>query len=200
MNSRTKNRAFLALIILLLIANATSITMFWLDRKHTNKIQQPRGKPDDFLIRELKLDTMQQAKFALLVTEHRTAVNNFHKEVIEAKEHFFDILKHANATDIEKINAAAAISNVTQQIDLLTLNHFEKVRALCNTAQQKRFDEIIKQVIGMMGEQRRTAGPPDGRQNGRGADGPPPMDDANGERPPPPPDDQPGGSRPQPKD
>jgi len=71
-----------------------------------------------------------------------------------------------------------------------TFEHFKKVRALCNEEQKKKFDAIIKQAIGMMGQQqgRPQGPPPDGNRNGMHPDGPPPMQD--GQMPPPPPEER----------
>ena len=191
MNHLTKNRVLTWLVLLLLVANAASIAMFWLGKaKQTKQAQQilrneqPKGKPQDFLVKELNFDAAQQGQLEIFSKEHREAVNSFHEKIMEAKENFFAILKKKNATDSAKKKATEAISNITQQIDLLTLNHFQKVRALCNAEQQKKFDEIIKQVIGMMSEQRRNAGPAEPLHIGQEGDRPSPPDDQHGDKPP----------------
>ena len=210
MNHLTKNRGLTWLVLLLMVANATSIAMFWLGKPkqqpqqlHAEQLRQPKGKPQDFLVKELNFDAAQQVQLEIFSKEHREAVNSFHEKIMEAKENFFAILKQKNTTDSAKKKATEAISNITQQIDLLTLNHFEKVRALCTTEQQKKFDEIIKQVIGMMSEQRRTAAPAEPLHIGQDGDRPPPPDVNRPPRPdgdrPPPPDDQRGDKPPPPK-
>ena len=150
MKNLTKNKVLTWLVLLLLLANATSIAMFWFYKgkanEHPKQTHQPNGKPQDFLIKELNFDAAQQVQLEAFSKEHREAINSFGGKIKEVKENFFSILKQQNTTDSTKKNAAAAISNITQQIDLLTLNHFEKVRAICTPDQQKKFDEIIKQV------------------------------------------------------
>ncbi|MDZ4796241.1 MAG: Spy/CpxP family protein refolding chaperone [Bacteroidota bacterium] len=179
MNHAAKNKALTWLVVLLLIANAATITMFWLGKPKQRV--EPKKQPKDFLIKELKLDTSQQIQLEVLVKEHRAAVNKLRKKVKEAKSNFFDLLKEQNVSDSTKKNAAAAVSIITEDIDLLTLNHFQKVRSLCNPEQQKKFDEIIQQVTGMMGQQ----GPPKG-PGGPGNDRPPPPDGEHGDKPTPP--------------
>ena len=100
--------------------------------------------------------------------------------LFRSKETFFDLLKKQNVTDSTKQTAAKVVSSITEELDLLTLNHFQKVRSLCTTDQQQKFDEIIKEVTGMMGQQR----PPGGPGKGNGPQGPPPGGPA-GDRPPP---------------
>lgn len=173
MNPVTKNKLLTWVVVLLLIANAVTITMFWVGKP--KQPVQPKNQPKDFLIAELKLDTKQQEQFLVLVKEHREAVEQLRAKVKEAKNNFFDLLKQKQVTDSVKKTAAAAVSTITEQIDLLTLNHFQKVRELCNPEQQKKFDEIIHQVTSMMGQQRAPMGP-----------GGPPSGGPNGKRPPPP--------------
>ena len=186
MNHASKNKVLTWLVVLLLVANAASITMFWMGKtKQTEQIkqtEQPKGKPQDFLVKELKLDANQQVQLEILAKEHREAVNELREKVKDAKEFFFNLLKRQNPSDSVKKTAAIAISSITEQIDLLTLNHFQKVRALCNADQQKKFDEIIQQVVDMMGQQRRPEGPPQDRQDDNRH--PPPPGEQRGNKPP----------------
>jgi len=176
MNPSSKNKLLVWLVVLLLLANAATITMFWLGRvKHS---PPPGTEAKDFLVKELDLDSTQQIRFAALRKEHRTAVDSLREKVKEAKNHLFDLVKDTAATDAMKQDAAAAVSRITEQIDLYTVEHFQKVRAICNPAQQKRFDEILRQVTTMMAPPRPPGPPPPGGPDRTGQD-----DD----RPPPPP-------------
>ena len=56
------------------------------------------------------------------------------------------------------------------------------MRSLCTAEQQQKFDDIIKEVTGMIGQQRPAGGP----RNDNGTQGPPPGS-PGGDRPPPPP-------------
>ncbi len=178
MNATRKNKLLVWLIVLLVVANAATIVLFWLNKK-PNQPQKPNNAPKEFLIKELKLDTKQQEQLEVLVKEHRAAAQQLRGKTREAKESFFDLLKQTNVTDSAKLTAAKAVSVITEELDLLTLNHFQKIRTLCTPEQQTKFDEIIHQVTSMMGQQR----PPMGRDKDR--QGPPPGG-PDSDRPPPP--------------
>ena len=165
MNTIAKNKLLTWLVILLLVANAASIAMFWLSRD--KRPAAPKGNPQEFLIKELKLDAKQQEQLDVLRKEHRKAADQLREKIKGAKESLFDLLKQANVTDSLKQSAAKKVSTYTEELDLLTLDHFQKIRTLCTAEQQKRFDEIIQQVTRMMGAPR----PPPG---GPPHDGPPP--------------------------
>ncbi|MEO7983415.1 MAG: periplasmic heavy metal sensor [Bacteroidota bacterium] len=177
MNPASKNKLLLWLIALLVVANIASITLFWLGKG--KQPSPPKGTPNEFLVKELKLDTKQQEQLELLVKEHRQAAEQLRTKTREAKEAFFDLLKQPTITDSIKKEAAQKISVSTEELDLLTLAHFQKIRALCNPEQQKNFDQIIHELTRMMGQPR----PPMGQ--GNGPQGPPPGG-PDGDRPPPP--------------
>ena len=165
MNPSSKNKLLTWLVILLLIANAATIAMFWLGKP--KRPPAPQGSAIDFLIKELNLDAKQQEQYKKLADEHRQAAEKIRQQVKEAKDSLFDLIKDPAVSDSVKQARAAIAGKKIEQIDLLTLNHFQQVRQLCNTEQQKKFDMIIQQVTAMMGQPRPPMGP-------GGPQGPPP--------------------------
>src|SRR5262245_21103003 len=127
MSTNSKNKLLTWLVILLLAANAVTIAMFWLNKKQ--RPPQPKGTPKDFLIKELKLDSAQQVQFEILVKQHKDSAESLRKKIRGAKEAFFDLLKQTNVSDSAKQSAARAISTRTEALDLMTLEHFQKIRA-----------------------------------------------------------------------
>ena len=177
MNHVSKNKLLTWLVVLLLVANVATITMFWLDKNR--QYVRSKGTPAEFLIKSLNLDSNQQAQLDVLRKAHRSAVQPLRNLVKESKEVFFDLLKEATVSDSIKQVAAKKISTLTEEIDLVTFNHFLKVRAICRPDQQLKFDKIIDDVINMMGHQ----------QEGQNR---PPPGGGDGHRPPPPPGDSEG--------
>lgn len=149
MNSNKK--ILTVLVVLLLVANAATIGLFWF--KKENKPQQLKGGPAKFIIKELGLNNRQQEQYLVLVEKHQQGVRQLRDEIKEAKDDFFGLLSQPNLAEAEKQKAAKMVSAATEKLDLLTFNHFAEVRAICTAEQQKKFDNIIKQVIQMMGEQ-----------------------------------------------
>jgi len=177
MSSAAKNKLLTALVVILLIANAATLILFWMGKK-TSGDPPPAGGPKEFLVKELKLDTKQQAQLETLVKEHRAVAEQLRGKTREAKEALFDLLKQPAATDSTKQAAAKNVSASTEELDLLTLAHFQKIRALCTPEQQQKFDEIIHQVTRMMAQPRPPGGPGDHPQGpppgGHPGEGPPP--------------------------
>jgi len=137
MNASVKNRWLTGLVLLLLLANVASIAMFWIGKKAADSPPVNKGRPDQFLIKELNLDTLQQQKLKSLVREHRSNSETIRQDIKKAKDAFFDLLQQPTITDSAKQKAAAAISLYTEKLDLLTLNHFQEVRKICRPEQQQ---------------------------------------------------------------
>ncbi len=181
MDKLLKNKIFTWLLGLLLLANAATLVFFWIGRPGGDI---PKGSPQEFLTKELNLNKQQQEQFDVLRREHRSKTEALREKVKAAKDELFELIKEPNATDSAKQLAARGVSMLTEEIDINTVNHFQKVRALCTPEQQQKFDGIIRQLTRMMANQRpgRPQGPPpgDGEHDGPPKDGgehqPPPAD------------------------
>ncbi len=185
MINTSKNKLLTWLVILLLAANAVSLAFFWIGKARP-PIKSKDG-PQKFLVERLQMDSQQQKQFGQLVLEHRKAAATFREKIRESKEAFFSLLKKPGLADSEKQAAAGSISQNTEALDLLTFDHFRKVRALLTVKQQEKFDDIIEEVTNMIGQQRPPGmpgnnmhGPPPG---GHERNGLPPGPDGKG-RPP----------------
>jgi hypothetical protein len=177
MEHTSKNKLLTWLVVILLLANTASIAVFWLGKEKQPTMQPERGTPAEFLIRELKLDTKQQAQLEILRAQHRDAAVVLRQQLRVAKEAMFDLVKQENnINDSMQLRAAKTVSEVTEKLDLLALNHFIKVRAICTSEQQLKFDKIIGEVTDMIGK---AGEPPPGKENR-----PPPHNEDEADRPP----------------
>jgi hypothetical protein len=180
MSKVLKNNIFTWLLGLLLLANAVTLVFFWIGKPPQEML---KDSPKDFLTAALNFDERQQDQFAVLRKEHRAKTESLREKIKAAKDDMFDLIKLPGVSDSVKQVAARRVSVLTEELDLNTLDHFQKVRALCNERQQEKFDTIIHQLTRMMGNQRpgRPGGPAGpGRQ--REEQGPPGYD---GQGPPP---------------
>jgi len=165
MNTIRKNKLLIWFFVLLLLANIGTLIFFWIGRMKNNSSQDRQAI--EFLIGQLKFDKVQQEKFEVLVAEHRSLSGKLRKEIGQSKEEMFSLLKSERITEIMMQAAVKKVSAKTESLDLITIDHFRKVRALCNTEQKKQFDGILDQLSRIMGNQRPPGGPM------RNHDGPP---------------------------
>ena len=198
MNYFNNTKWWAIVVITLIFLNAITLTIFWVERKSNHNLipkQENRGATSFYLNKELAFDSMQQLQYNQLVIEHRQVTRQMRSEIRNAKDAFFELLSDSTIIDDSIKKVSMGVSNIEQQLDILTFNHFKNVRTICNAEQKKKFDSIIKNAVQMM------APPPapmlrnDSLRNGNyqsesdmGPDFPP--HSRNGERREPPPDGQ----------
>jgi Spy/CpxP family protein refolding chaperone len=189
MNNAIRNKFLTWLVVTLLVANAGTILFFWINRPE--RMQGAKGSPREFLIHALELDSSQLDAFQDLIEAHQASARPLKKEIRSAKENLFQLLKQPVIPETEKMKAVQVITDKTKALELLNLEHFQQLRALCNDKQKKKFDGLLDQLAGLM-----TAPPnADGHRPPPPGEGhPPPPGEGHpphgGKRPLPPPDQQ----------
>ncbi len=145
-----ENSKFLKIvIIILLLINISTLAFMWM-HKGPHGMPPPRQEIGDFLIRELNFTETQRKQFVKMRDEHRSSVRNLREQSRELHDDFFDLLA-SSSTDSIKVNQLAdSITFNQKQIELSTFYHFQKVRGICTTEQQKKFDEVINDALRMM--------------------------------------------------
>lgn len=144
-----------SLVAILLLANTFMLIRSYLDR--------PAGGPgrppglNAFLIRELKLDEDQAARYEVLVSIHRHVADSIRREIRESKERMFSMLRDPMTMDSAWDAAAQEGAGLAKNLDLQTMAHFREVRQLCRPDQQRKFDSLLAEVAARM-----AGGPPPG--------------------------------------
>ena len=184
-----KNKLWSAVLLVLVIANVATLGIFWhykMKEKPTTTEQGPANTAN-FVIAQTGFSMEQQLAYRKLIEEHQERVRSAQNDLRETKDQLFDMLSDTTVSQ-QKIDSLTGIIGKTEQaLDAETFRHFKQVRALCTPVQKIKFDNIIKQVMRMMGPQAgRPQGPPP--PDRAGADGmpPPPPADGQGQAGPPP--------------
>ena len=153
MNLNAKKNVLTWAVVLLIIANIVVITLFSID--HRQGPPKPE-KPAQFLSHELGLDEKQMSQLHELANQHHMESEKLREHVKEARDLFFGLMKQPIVNPATKDSAANAIAANLKQLELLTFDHFQKVRMICTPDQQVKFDKIINEVMKMV------TGPPPG--------------------------------------
>jgi periplasmic protein CpxP/Spy len=148
-------------IVGLLLLNA--VTLFILFRMQGEKDHQGRegGGPANFIVDQLRLDENQQKQFADLRHAHQDFVRKHHGEEKNLHDAYFNLLKtdHPDKTQVDSI--AGLMANKHKELEEITFEHFQKLRAICRDDQKKLFDETIDEIAKMVGgSPPRRGGPP----------------------------------------
>jgi len=179
MNNAIKNKFLTWLVATLLVANAVTILFFWINRPE--RMQGAKGSPREFLVDALELDSSQLNAFQALIEKHQASARPLKKEIRTAKENLFQLLKQPVIPGPEKMKAVQAITLNIQALELLNLDHFQQLRALCNEKQKKKFDGLLDQLAGLMA----TPSNADGHRPPPPGEGHPPPPPGEGHLPPP---------------
>ncbi len=196
MNTITKSRLLGIAVIVLLLANVAVLATFWL--KKDIQLPPPPKKPPQggafqFLVKELAFDTLQITAYKKLREEHQQKTQVMRKNIGDAKDAFFALVKGGAAVDsITAANAWSKVADEARKLDIFTLTHFQKIRALCTDVQKPKFDSIITQAIKMNAPRGQGPPHPHPRESGdERHDRPPPLQDGDRDQPPPPNDNPP---------
>ena len=143
MKNLLNNKIASWLIGLLILANIATLTFFWIG--HFNN--QRDNSPKEFLAKKLNFNEDQKTAYFKLAKEHNEAAKIIREKVKVDKDSFFQLLKSDTIIDSARNNAAAQVSVSIQSLDILTFEHFKKVRALCNVEQKPKFDELVQRMV-----------------------------------------------------
>ena len=199
MNIFKNNQWLSVLTILLLVVNIITLTMLWANNKKEAAAapvnQPPGGQVFEFVTKELSLNEQQRQQYKILRDEHQRLQRPLADSIKKARDTFFDLLKNMTVKD-----SVVALYNkktiaLQEQLDLVNFKHFQKLRAICDTRQQQKFDEILQTILRRIGGPRPPRKVPDEREGSKfnnfpptdNQDGPAPNGEREGEQEPPPP-------------
>jgi len=181
-----KDKFFLRLIILVLVViNLGALGFIWMGHHRLEEDGPPgAGRPPrdvvGYLTKELGLTNAQRDTIAALQKTFKNEIGEAGENYRRLHPPFFNQLQ-GNSIDSAKFNQALnELTEGSKKIELLTFNHFRQVRAVCTPEQQKRFDEIVNDVMHMVAPPQRgfgsqpPPGPPDGNRPPPPDQGPPP--------------------------
>lgn len=143
MKNILRNKFITWLIALLIVGNIASLIYYWL-----GNFRIPSDKsPMEYLATQLKFSESQKNQYFNLAREHNESAKPIREQIKNDKELFFDLLKSDVTIDTVRNSAALKVSLSIQSLDILTFEHFKKVRALCTDEQKQKFDELIHKMI-----------------------------------------------------
>lgn len=161
-----RSKRWIIIVVVLLLVNTAVLAMLWFKKPTQDHL--PGGAAKDFLIHELNLTTDQQNKFDELREDHQQQTRQIMAGMKDLKDALVDKISSTQNETASIDSLTKVIAEKERQRDIVTVNHFRTFRTILNADQQKRFDRILRQVMGMMGGQQRPpqGAPPHGRERG----------------------------------
>lgn len=143
MKNLVRNKITTWLIAILIVANIVTLVFFWIGHFRN----QRNNSPKEFLAKKLNFSDSQKDAYFDLAKEHNESANKLREQIKINKDNLFKLLQSDQVTDSLRDNAALQISLSIQSLDILTFEHFKKVRTLCTPAQKPKFDELVQKMV-----------------------------------------------------
>ena len=143
MRNILNNKVVAWLLGLLILANIATLTFFWIGHLKNQRDNSPK----EFLAKSLHFSESQKNAYFELAKNHNENANKIREQIKIDKENLFQLLKTDQIVDSVKNNAALKVSLSIQSLDILTFDHFKKVRALCTEEQKPEFNQLIQKMV-----------------------------------------------------
>lgn len=156
MTKSPRQKWLLLLVIILLLTNITTLSIFWFV-KPKKPSPQDRPRMGTWIVNELKLDKDQETAYwklrDSLMSQQRPVMDSMRA----AKKRFYEQLNNPNVNDsILEINSNKTLA-LQKRLDFLTFQHFQQVRTLCRPEQLPKLDTVVKEIINRMTSPRRPS-------------------------------------------
>lgn len=180
-----QNRNLVITIVVLVIINIVALLLLWLGKpKHAIKQGPENGgneivRIQEMLKKELGFSNEQAEKFIELRENHHEKSIELNDELMLVKRKMFEEAMYGDKSIISDSLLNLSLDK-QGQLELLTFQHFLKLKQMCTPEQQKKLFEMVHQLLGQKQKGGTPLGGPRGEVNGEMPPPPPPR----GERPP----------------
>ncbi len=149
MDTITKNRSLVSIIIFLLISNI-AILIFFLgikDGRKTSHGKDGRNTVAVFLQKDMGFNKEKMDEYQKLREVQMKSVQPLFDDIRSAKENFYELLYINNVSDSIVNNAAAVIGEKQMALDKQMFSYFKNIRNLCAPQELPKFDSSFKKVV-----------------------------------------------------
>ena len=149
MESSTKTKSLITIIIFLLITNIGMLIFFVLLSKPAEKRQ--RNHETNGMYKSLQNDVgfskVQLDQYQALREGQMKNVRPMFNEVRETKKAFYELISSDNVPDSLFSADADSIAQKQKELDTQMFLYFKKIRKICTPEQIGKFDSVMKKVI-----------------------------------------------------
>ena len=142
----SSNRIFTAAVILLLLANLALVYLMIRGKKVTDH-REGRKDPMEIMIKELNMTEQQQAAFKSMKDEHFKNIRPLFDSMRSVKSQFYSLMKDITVSDSTIQQGEQKVLDQQKRIDLMTFEHFKKLRSLFTAEQLPKYDSLINKMM-----------------------------------------------------
>ena len=133
-------------VIILLLANLALVYFIMTGRNGFDR-KEGRKDPMEMMMKELKMTDQQQADFKAMKDEHFKNVRPLFDSMRAAKNNFFSLMKDSANSDSDIQAAEQRSLDQQRKVDMMTFEHFKRVRSLFTQEQLPKYDSIINKMM-----------------------------------------------------
>jgi hypothetical protein len=141
-----KTNTFLKMAVLIMVLINVVLIGFMVARPK----MPPRGKPVDLkniISEKLNLDEEQQETYFELAKNHGELMAEIEQKQKPLIRDYFSFLKSEDQNFSTQDSLLTEINILESEKLIMTYNHFEQLKEICNPSQQVLFEEIIGDLI-----------------------------------------------------
>ena len=152
MNSNTKNKSLIMIIVFLLITNIAMLVFFVVLSKPAERRQRNHESNGIYksLQNEVGFSEKQLKQYQALKDQQMKTVRPKFNEVRQSKKDFYELISSAQVSDSALNADADSIAQKQKNLDMQMFQYFKNVRKICTDEQTEKFDSLMKKVIGRM--------------------------------------------------
>lgn len=144
------------IIGILVVMNIVLLGIVWFGKPPHSGGQELRK----FVEQNLKFTAAQSKQYDVLIGEHRKRIREIDEQTKKAKQALFQLVNESADTVKEKA-LTEQLAKLAIEKEMVTLNHFRKVRnSICIAEQKVLLDKLISEVLERMSAQNRPPRPP----------------------------------------
>jgi hypothetical protein len=142
------NKILVAAVVILLLANIAMVIMMMRNKnKEEPKRQGNRTSPIEIMAKEVGMSDQQQKDYQQMRDDHMKNIRPLFDSLRAAKTAFFSLAKSPAQNDSILVKSHKKIEDIEMAVDKSMLEHFRSVRAIFDTAQQRKFDDFVQKMM-----------------------------------------------------
>ena len=147
MDSVTKNKSLVTIIIFLLITNIAMLIFFLALNTNDQKGTRNQNGMADALQNDVGFSKEQLDTYQSLRKDHFNKIHPLFDELRKSKMDFYTLIYNPQISDSSLNAAADLIAEKQKTLDMQLFRHFKMVQNICTPGQLQKFDTVIKKVF-----------------------------------------------------
>ncbi len=136
-------------VVLLFVLNIATIGFLFLQRGH----RPPPMRMEKFIPESLGFNEEQIQQFDGLRKDHHAQMQLLDEQNKQVLVSYLQLLEADFINTLQKDSLEKIISGIQQARATVTLNHFQKLKMICNASQKQKFNALIPELTRVITDQ-----------------------------------------------